>query len=140
MTENKSWPPRWLTSVSADELSESRGGEVSDFVNSLCIQTKDTVAGRAGEPLVLRDWQSALLDNVFAVRDDGMFKHRTALVGMARKNGKSAMSSGIALWGLFMGEQGGEIYSCAADRDQARIVFGDAKRMIEAEPELLAQA
>jgi phage terminase large subunit-like protein len=39
-----------------------------------------------------------------------------------------------------MGEAGGEIYSCAADRDQARIVFGDAKKMIEAEPELMAQA
>jgi phage terminase large subunit-like protein len=59
---------------------------------------------------------------------------------MPRKNGKSALSSGIALWGLFMGEAGGEIYSCAADRDQARIVFGDAKKMIEAEPELMAQA
>lgn len=138
--EIKSWPPRWVTPVTDKELSDSRGWQVTNFINALCIQTKDTVAGRTGEPLVLRDWQSQLLNNIFAVRDDGMFKHRTALVGMARKNGKSALSSGIALWGLFMGEQGGEIYSCAADRDQARIVFGDAKRMIEAEPELYAQA
>jgi len=139
-TEIKSWPPRWLTAVSDSELSASRGFDVSDFINTMCIQTKDTVAGRSGQPLVLRDWQSELLNNVFAVRDDGRFKHRTALVGMSRKNGKSALSSGIALWGLFMGELGGEIYSCAADRDQARIVFGDAKKMIEAEPELMSQA
>ena len=139
-TEIKSWPPRWLTAVSDSELSASRGFDVSDFINAMCIQTKDTVAGRSGQPLVLRDWQSELLNNVFAVRDDGRFKHRTALVGMSRKNGKSALSSGIALWGLFMGELGGEIYSCAADRDQARIVFGDAKKMIEAEPELMSQA
>jgi len=138
--EIKGWPPRWVTPLTEQELADSKGWQVSDFINALCIQTKDTVAGRAGEPLVLRDWQTQLLNNVFAVRDDGMFKHRTALVGMARKNGKSALSSGIALWGLFMGEQGGEIYSCAADRDQARIVFGDAKRMIEAEPELMSQA
>ena len=85
-------------------------------------------------------WQRELLRHIFAVRDDGYLKHRTALVGMARKNGKSAMSSGIALWGLFLGEPGSEIYSCAADRDQARIVFGDAKRMIEAEPEMMEQA
>jgi phage terminase large subunit-like protein len=121
-------------------LVASRGWEVSDFINSMCIQTKDTVAGRSGQQIVLRDWQTKLLDNIFAVRDDGRFKNRTAFVGMPRKNGKSALSSGIALWGLFMGEQGGEIYSCAADRDQARIVFGDAKKMIEAEPELLAQS
>jgi phage terminase large subunit-like protein len=121
-------------------LASSRGWEVADFINSMCIQTKDTVAGRSGQPIVLRQWQLNLLDNIFAVRDDGRFKHRTALVGMSRKNGKSALSSGIALWGLFMGSEGGEIYSCAADRDQARIVFGDAKKMIEAEPELMAQA
>lgn len=140
ITETKSWPPRWLTSVDDSELAQSRGWEVADFINSMCIQTKDTVAGRSGQQIVLRDWQTKLLDNIFAVRDDGRFKNRTAFVGMPRKNGKSALSSGIALWGLFMGELGGEIYSCAADRDQARIVFGDAKKMIEAEPELLAQA
>ncbi len=138
--EIKGWPPRWVTPLTEQELADSKGWQVSDFINALCIQTKDTVAGRAGEPLVLREWQTQLLNNVFAVREDGMLKHRTALVGMARKNGKSALSSGIALWGLFMGEQGGEIYSCAADRDQARIVFGDAKRMIESEPELMSQA
>jgi phage terminase large subunit-like protein len=140
ITETKSWPPKWLTAVDDAELASSRGWEVADFINSMCIQTKDTVAGRSGQPIVLRQWQLNLLNNIFAVRDDGRFKNRTALVGMPRKNGKSALSSGIALWGLFMGEQGGEIYSCAADRDQARIVFGDAKKMIEAEPELMAQA
>ncbi len=139
-TEVKSWPPQLLTLVSDDELSASRGWEVSDFINAMCIQTKDTVAGRSGQQIELRPWQDSLLNNIFAVRDDGRFKHRTALVGMPRKNGKSAISSGIALWGLFMGSEGGEVYSCAADRDQARIVFGDAKKMIEAEPELLAQA
>ena len=140
ITETKSWPPKWLTAVDDSELAASRGWEVADFINSMCIQTKDTVAGRSGQQILLRDWQEKLLDNIFAVRDDGRFKNRTAYVGMPRKNGKSALSSGIALWGLFMGEQGGEIYSCAADRDQARIVFGDAKKMIEAEPELMSQA
>ena len=134
------WPSRWLTPVSNSELELSRGVDVADFIDAMCIQTKDTVAGRSGQPIVLRPWQKELLNHIFAVRDDGRFKHRTALVGMARKNGKSALSSGIALWGLFMGEKGSEIYSCAADRDQARIVFGDAKKMIEAEPELMSQA
>jgi len=134
------WPSRWLTPVADSALELSRGVDVSDFIDAMCIQTKDTVAGHSGQPIVLRPWQKELLNHIFAVRDDGRFKHRTALVGMARKNGKSALSSGIALWGLFMGEKGSEIYSCAADRDQARIVFGDAKKMIEAEPELMSQA
>lgn len=132
----KGWPPKWLTNVLDSELQKSKGPQVSEFINSMCIQTKDTIAGQAGELLVLRNWQEQLLNHIFAVRKDGKLKHRTALVGMPRKNGKSALGSGISLWSLFMGVAGGEIYSCAADKDQAKIVFGDAKRMIEAEPEL----
>jgi hypothetical protein len=76
------WPSRWLTPVSNSELESSRGGDVADFIDAMCIQTKDTVAGRTGQPIVLRPWQKELLNHIFAVRDDGRFKHRTALVGM----------------------------------------------------------
>jgi phage terminase large subunit-like protein len=55
---------------------------------------------------------------------------------MARKNGKSALASGIALFGLFADVDGAEVYSVAGDREQARIVFGTAKRMVEADEEL----
>ena len=136
-TNIKSWPPRWLTPLTPKELSNSRGNHAVDFINSLCTQTKDTVAGSTGERIVLRDWQEELLKHIFAVRADGKLKHRTALVGMPRKNGKSSIGSGIGLWSLFMGVDGGEIYSCAADKDQAKIVFGDAKKMIESESELM---
>jgi phage terminase large subunit-like protein len=136
---NNSWPPKWVTPVTKKNLNKSRGKEISAFINSMCIQTKDTIAGRSGELLATRKWQDDLLNHIFAVNDDGSLKHRTALVGMARKNGKSALSSGIALWGLFLGENGGEVYSCAADKDQAKIVFNDAKKMIEAEPDLYEQ-
>lgn len=133
----KSWPPRWLTPIDEIMLKKSKGRFVTDFMNAMCIQTKDTIAGSTGERILLRDWQEDLLDHIFAVRNDGKLKNRTALVGMPRKNGKSSLGSGIALWSLFTGVNGGEIYSCAADRDQARIVFGDAKKMIEAEEELV---
>jgi phage terminase large subunit-like protein len=132
----KTFNPAWLTPVDPENLERSRGFLAADFIETFCTQTKETIAGRAGEPIILRDWQKDLLNHLFAVGPNGKFVHRTALVGMARKNGKSAIGSGIALWSLFMGPDGGEVYSCAADKDQARIVFGDAKKMIEAEPEL----
>lgn len=132
----KSWPPTWLTPVAKTSLKNSRGWQVSEFVNTFAIQTKETVAGYSGDPMQLRAWQEELLRNLFAVNADNKFQHRTALIGMARKNGKSALGSGIGLWSLIMGAAGGEVYSCAADKEQARIVFGDAKKMIEAEPEL----
>ena len=46
--EIKGWPPRWVTPLTEQELADSKGWQVSNFINALCIQTKDTVAGRAG--------------------------------------------------------------------------------------------
>ncbi len=135
-TQIESWPPTWLTPVNKAALTKSRGWEVSEFIDTFAIQTKETVAGYSGDKMQLREWQHELFRHLFAVGTDGKFRHRTAYISMARKNGKSALGSGIGLWSLIMGPNGGEVYSCAADKDQARIVFGDAKRMIEAEPEL----
>ena len=61
---------------------------------------------------------------------------RVGLIGLPRKQGKSALGSGIALFGLFAEGAGAQVFSCAADKEQARIVFGVAKRMVELQPEL----
>ncbi len=123
-------------SSSVVERQATDGEWVADFIQGLCRNTK----GRdAGQYLTLRPWQLELLDDLFALRPDGLRKHRRGLIGLPRKNGKSALGAGIALWGLISDDEpGAEIYSCAGDRDQARIVFGMAKRMVELEPELAA--
>lgn len=132
--------PRWVTPVSAAERDRGDGAEVAAFVEAFGRSTKDTIAAPVGELISLRPWQRTLLAELYARRGDGRRKHRVALVGMPRKNGKSAIGSGMALHGLFMGPEGAEVYSCAADREQARIVFGVAKRMVELDPELSAEA
>lgn len=131
------WPPRILTPVSEENIARGDGEDVSEFVEAMCTITKDTFSGRSGSPLELRPWQRLLLGHVFARRPDGRRRHRVALVGEPRKNGKSGLAAGIALDGLFEC-QGAEVYSCAGDKEQARIVFGDAKKMIEAQPDLSA--
>jgi phage terminase large subunit-like protein len=130
------WPPRWLTPVPKVDVRRGDGGDYAAFIEAVCRVTKDSVAAPAGSLLKLRPWQRDLLGHVFARRLDGRLRHRQALVGVARKNGKSSLSSGIGLAGLVLGPQGGEVYSLAADRDQARIVFGTARRMVELDPEL----
>jgi phage terminase large subunit-like protein len=132
------WPPRWLTPV--DPEADSRGDEVAEFIENFVTLTKDSVAGKVGTPLVLLDWQRELLRQSFALRPDGTFAHRTIYWGLGRKNGKSAIAAGIGLWSLFMHDEGGETYSCAATKDQARITFNDARKLIEANPELNATA
>ena len=112
--------------------------DLADFIESMCRITKDSIGGRSGDLIVLRSWQRRVLGMVFAVRADGRRRHRTAMIGLPRKNGKSALGSAVALHGLVFGGQGSEVYSCATDKEQARIVFGAAKRMVDLDPELSA--
>jgi phage terminase large subunit-like protein len=133
------WPPRWV-SLEPTAKTPSRGGEAGEFIEGYCRVVKDSVGGRSGELIRLRPWQRNLTTALLAETPDGRLQHRTALIGMARKNGKSALGSGLALWGLFLGPDGGEVYSCAGTREQARIVFGTARRMVELDPELSSLA
>jgi phage terminase large subunit-like protein len=125
-----------LSPATTDELSRGDGILVREFLGAKAKITKDSIAGPAGAPLVLRGWQSALVDHAFARRADGRRKHRIMYAGLPRKSGKSALAAGIALYGLVMEGQGMEVFSCAADKDQSRLVFGAAKRMVEMDEEL----
>jgi phage terminase large subunit-like protein len=91
---------------------------------------------REGQLLTLSAWQCFIVTTVFGWvhRDTGMRRFREAYIEVPRKNGKSALSSGIALYMVSAdGEHGAEVYSAATTRDQARIVFEDAKAMAKAE-------
>lgn len=132
-----SWPPRFLTPVPDADVQRGDGAQVGEFIEALCSVTRDTFAGPSGSPLILRPWQHELLGHTFARRPDGRRRHRVALIGEPRKNGKSGLAAGMALEGLFEGA-GAEVYSCAGDKEQARIVFGDARRMVENAPDLSA--
>jgi len=136
MADVAGWPPRWLTEVPLADQMRGDGELYANFAEAVCRVTKDSVASPAGKLIELRGWQKELLKHTLARREDGRFRHRTALVGMSRKNGKSALAASMGLAGLTLGGNGSEIYSCAADRDQAPIVFGTAKRMIELDEEL----
>lgn len=120
----------------AADVRRGDGAHAAQFIEALCKVTKDSVAASSGAPLALRPWQRELLGHLYARRPDGRYRHRQALVGVARKNGKSALGAGLGLYGLLLGPEGGEVYSCAADKEQARIVFGTARRMVELEPDL----
>ena len=128
-----SWPPAWLTPVS-DEAIEAGDGEFAiEFAEAFGTIGKDGIAGRVGESLVLRPWQKELVRRIFARDSDGGLTARVALVGTPRKSGKSALASMLALYSLIAeGIEGGEVVVAAAEKEQARIIFGEAKRMVEA--------
>lgn len=87
--------------------------------------------------LVLEPWQVFILTTVFGWVDAaGNRRYRTVYIEVPRKNGKSAISSGVALYCFCEDEPGAEIYSAATKKDQARIVFDVARRMVTKSPGL----
>ena len=134
---SRHWPPAWLTPVSEERLNSKRARLAIEFIEAFGIITKDSVAGKQGSPLILRDWQRELIRYIYAEDETGGLLHTTALIGMPRKSGKSALSSSLAVHDLLMGPNGGEVYSVASEKEQARIVFASAKAIIEAHPSLM---
>lgn len=108
---------------------------VADFFHKYCRHSKGEWAGK---PVELADWQAFHLGSVFGWRrDDGTRRFRTAYNAVARKNGKSTSAAGFGLYMLLAdNEPGAEVYSVATKKDQARIVFDEAKRMVLKSPAL----
>lgn len=85
-----------------------------------------------GRPIELEPWQIFILTTVFGwIDENGYRRFKTVYTEVPRKNAKSTLSSGVALYCLVAdGEGGAEVYSAATTRDQARIVFNDAAQMV----------
>jgi phage terminase large subunit-like protein len=89
----------------------------------------------AGQPFNLRPWQVDIVRKIFTTTPDGRRRYRQALLMLPRKNGKTELCAALAIYFLlFDGEIGGEVYSAAADKDQASLVFHVAAQMIRNDP------
>lgn len=124
-----------------DHRCKPRAEKVVAFFRELLVHTK----GRwARHPFELEPWQAEdIVRPLFGrVRWDHeaqryVRRYSIAWVEVARKNGKSELMAGIALYLLVADdEESAEVYGCAKDRDQAAVVFDVAKRMVELSPVL----
>lgn len=96
-----------------------------------CSHSKGAFAGQRFE---LLDYQAQLiLRPLFGwLREDGTRRFRKAYIEIPKKNGKTHLVAGLALYMLLAdSEPGAEVYVAAADREQARILFDAAKAMVE---------
>lgn len=119
-----SWRPAFYT-PRKNKLTD--GDEIIDFALEHFMVLKGF---RAGQSLEFTDWQKWLLRSLYERRENGRLRYRRALIGLPRKQGKSLLGSAIAVYGLVAGEAGAEIYAVAGDRQQARIIFGEAKQQV----------
>lgn len=95
-----------------------------------------------GEPFVLLDWEKQIIKDVYGTQNErGVRQYQHVYVEIPKKNGKSELAAALALYHLFAdGEQMGEVYGCAAEREQASIVFDVAVEMVELVPALKKRA
>lgn len=114
-------------------FSESKAAWAIEFFPRLCRHYKGEWAGK---PIQLEPWQMFIIGSIFGwLRADGNRRFRTAYVEIPRKNGKSTLAAGLGiLLAFFDGEAGAEVYSAATKRDQAKIVWGDARQMVRRSP------
>jgi phage terminase large subunit-like protein len=106
----------------------------ADFAVNFISMLKHTTGEWYGKPFVLMPWQEQIVRDIFGIvdKDSGYRQFRVAYVEISKKSGKSELAAAIALYLLFAdGEAGAEVYSCAADINQASIVYGVAKAMVE---------
>ncbi len=118
--------------------SEKRANDAIDFIETFCKHSKGKKW--AGQPFILELWQKAFVSAIFGFIDSktGFRKYRKVILFVARKNGKSTLAAAIGLYMLLMdGEPGAECYSIATKKDQAKILWQEAKRMIKKNPVLL---
>ncbi len=130
----------WLVDNSEQYIyDEGKAEKVIAFIEMFCKHSKGRFGGK---PFILELWQKAFISALFGIvdKDTGLRKFNRATLLVPRKNGKSALASAISLYMLIMDDEpGAEIYSVATKRDQAKIVWDEAKRMIAKSPMLRKQ-
>ena len=100
------------------------------FIETFCKHSKGELAGQY---IKLELFQKAFISALFGFVDKktGLRRFREAFFLCGRKNGKSVLLSGIALYMLMAdGEGGAEVYSFATKREQAAIIFNETHNMI----------
>ena len=111
-----------------------KASKVIYFVETFCRQSK----GEMGKPIKLELFQKAGLQAIFGCVDaEGYRKYNEVLWIMGRKNGKSCLLSAIALYMMLGDKEGGAEVDCVASKkDQAKIVFDEARNMVSQSPYL----
>ena len=128
------WKPAFYT---PRKYPHTDGDEIIQFAEAHFQVLKGF---KAGLPLQFTNWQKWLLRSLFERTPSGRLRYRRALIGLPRKNGKSLMMSAVGVYSMIAGEAGSEIYAVANDRQQARIIFNEAKQQIQNSQLLASEA
>ena len=118
--------------------SSTYNKNLADYAVNFIECLSHTKGTWAGKPFKLLDWQERIIRDLFGiVKSNGYRQFNTAYIEIPKKMGKSELAAAVAL--LLCcgdGEERAEVYGCAADRQQATIVFDVAADMVRMCPAL----
>lgn len=117
-------------------FDEARASRPIAFIERFCKHSKGEWAGQS---ISLELFQKAYIQALYGFidRDTGCRQYRESFFLVGRKNGKSTLLAGLALYMLTSdGEGGAEVYSTATKYAQARLLFDEAHNMIKQSPAL----
>ena len=121
-------------SESSYKFDSHKSNHAIEFIENYTKHSKGQVGGK---PFIMMTWQKALVGAIFGIvhKETELRVIRECFLCVSRKNGKSTLASAI---GLYMqvadGEKGAEVYACATKKDQAKIIWEEARRMVKASP------
>lgn len=116
-------------------FSSKRANHILEFAENFCRHSKGKEGGKR---IVLELWEKAFLATIFGfINIEGIRKYQKAVLIIGKKNGKSLLGSIIGLYlQIGDGENGPEIYAVATKKDQAKIIWQEAKSMVRKSPVL----
>ena len=117
-------------------FDEAKANRPIEFIERFCRHSKGEWAG---QPVRLELFQKAFIQALFGFvdRETGLRRYREAFFLVGRKNGKSTLLAGLALYMLIAdGEGGAEVYSTATKYAQARLLFDECHNMVKQSPDL----
>lgn len=117
-------------------FNETRGNRPISFIEKFCKHSKGKWAGK---PVMLDLWEKAFIQALYGFidKETELRKYKKGILDVGRKNGKSTIDGGLGNYMLTSdGEGGAEVYSIATKKDQAKVVWEEAKRMIKKSPVL----
>lgn len=120
-----------ITDITSDVYFNcKKSNHAIEFIENFCRNIKGKMAGKL---VVLDPWEKAFIGSIFGIvyKKTNLRRTKRAVLIIAKKNGKSLLASAIALYMLIAdGEGGPECYSVATKKDQAKIIWEVAKKMI----------
>ena len=117
--------PRFHEEYHGYHYDADRGIRVCKFLEKFCVIPEGE---KMGQPFILEQFQRAVIEMAYGFVDENDVRQfMQAIMEVSRKNGKTALMAGLALYHLTSdGENGAEVYLCATSETQARKCYGAA--------------